>query len=295
MQNPELTSRQFYRFLHVTALILWCLCLEPGLTRTFAKEPPVQPYSTEKMDDTPDLMQSLPAAKLPYKGAPYCGPVAVSNSLVWLANQGYYKLAPDRPVTPFVQGKLARELGSYMKTTRAEGTSVSNFLNGLANYIDTKGYKVRSLLYQGWEEHPNAFGTGVEQPDLNWIKRGVNGKSSVWLKIGWYKKSQKDHRFRRFAGHWVTLVGYGKRKDGKTDPGILIIHDPAPRSGPETSHDYVTIERMPHGTLVCGNQAKQAEKFFRLGGDLKIKRNASCGILDGAVVLKMGETKDTAL
>jgi hypothetical protein len=43
--------------------------------------------STDKIGDTPDLMQSLPAAALPDRGIAHCGPVAVSNSLAWLARQ----------------------------------------------------------------------------------------------------------------------------------------------------------------------------------------------------------------
>jgi hypothetical protein len=56
--------------------------------------------ATDKIRDTPDLMQSLPAAALPEGGIAHCGPVAVSNSLVWLARHGYPQLAPGATLAP---------------------------------------------------------------------------------------------------------------------------------------------------------------------------------------------------
>ncbi|MBX9724083.1 MAG: hypothetical protein K2X81_21935, partial [Candidatus Obscuribacterales bacterium] len=49
----------------------------------------INTVSVDRIITTPDLMQTLPAADLPYDGTAYCGPVAVSNSMVWLTHQGY--------------------------------------------------------------------------------------------------------------------------------------------------------------------------------------------------------------
>ncbi len=56
-----------------------------------------------KVETTPDLRQSLPDAKLPFGGVPYCGPVAVSNSMVWLSRNGFERLAPVDVAKPGVQ------------------------------------------------------------------------------------------------------------------------------------------------------------------------------------------------
>ena len=48
---------------------------------------------TEKLD-TPDLMQTDPDGRLPDGGKKYCAPVAVSNSFMWLAENGFENLAP---------------------------------------------------------------------------------------------------------------------------------------------------------------------------------------------------------
>ena len=99
----------------------------------------------------------------------------------------------------------------------------------------------------------------------------------------------RTDNYQRFAAHWVTVVGYGRDQDGNLNPDILIVHDPAPRSGPNLSHDYVTIERIANGTLERWKNGPKidAAGFYKLGGGLKIKEGADFGILDGAVVLRM--------
>ena len=93
----------------------------------------VTAFSLEKLEDTPDLMQSLPQAGLPWGGLAHCGPVAASNSIVWLAKHGFDQLLVPFEATAAGQGKLARLLGSkkYMHTTEHNGTDVDNFKRGI--------------------------------------------------------------------------------------------------------------------------------------------------------------------
>jgi len=55
--------------------------------------------SVDRLDSTPDLMQSLPG-----NGLMYCSPVAVSNSMVCLSHHDYPKLALSGADTPASQG-----------------------------------------------------------------------------------------------------------------------------------------------------------------------------------------------
>lgn len=252
------------------------------------QHPPNNEVSADRMESTPDLMQSLPEAGLPGGGLTFCGPVAVSNSLVWLSHHGYPRLGLlGGADTPATQGRLARKLGDCMGT--ATGTTPTTLMNGLSMFVFTQGYRVDSLKYQGWEDHPYQFSTGVKIPNLNWIKAGLKGPSAVWLMIGWYNYYKNKDEYDTFDQHWVTLVGYGQDRQGRKDPDILIIHDPAPRSGPVKSHDYVKLERIGHGKFSSGSGRANpsAVGWYKMSGDLKIKKGANCGILDGAVVLRL--------
>ncbi len=243
--------------------------------------------STDKINAIPDLMQSAPAAALPLEGLTYCGPVAVSNSMVYLAHHGYPKLGLlGGSDTPERQGRLTRKLGSLMSA--ANGTSPRALTKGIASFVTSCDYTIQSLKYQGWEDTPEPYSTHILKPDINWIKAGFAENSAVWLMIGWYNYAAKKDEYASFAQHWVTLVGFGQDKTGKPDPNILIIHDPAPRSGAALSNDYVRLERISHGTLL-DRKDKQASGWYKMSGDLKLKQGADFGILDGAVVLKLAK------
>jgi hypothetical protein len=180
-----------------------------------------------------------------------------------------------------MQGALATLLGKYMKTTYENGTTIENLLSGLSHYIRDKGYSYRQLKYQGWESHPKEFTTSIEKPDLEWIKEGLIGKSAVWLKVGWYKYNPTLDQYERFAGHFLTLVGYTKDS--------LVVHDSAPRVRPEVTHHKINLNLLSHEKLFRGKEYPtiSARGYYRMGGDLRIKDGADAGILEGAIVLKM--------
>jgi hypothetical protein len=71
-----------------------------------------------KVDTTPDLRQSLAAAHLPYGGDPYCGPVAVSNSLVWLSRNGFN---PPRVRPEATHHKITFKSLTHGQIVRGEG------------------------------------------------------------------------------------------------------------------------------------------------------------------------------
>ncbi len=286
-------NRSVNRFFQLLS-IAYAIFLAPSCPGNGLKEPKAIPQSdlisVDRVNTTPDLMQSIPVATLPYDGQAYCGPVAVSNSFVWLAHHGYPKLGLlGGADTPATQGRMARFLGCSMKTSN--GTTAQHLIEGAEQFVTDKGYKIEYLKYQGWEFHDDRYSTGRESqsPDLNWIKSGLDGPSGVWLTIGFYNYVSQVDEFVPFSQHWVTLVGFGQDKNGKKDPNILIIHDPATRSGEATSHDYVRLERISHGNFsqVPDRINLQAKGWYKMTGDLKMKKGANCAILDGAVIMKL--------
>ena len=95
----------------------------------------------------------------------------------------------------------------------------------------------------------------------------------------------------------MTLVGYGVDEDGKENPNILIVHDPAPRSGPGVSHDYVQIEEIKHGWITVNPNTWAASVntqlpidatgYYKFGKGLAYNDIADVAILDGVIILEM--------
>ena len=253
---------------------------------------------TDKLDSTPDLMQTDPDADLPGGGTQYCAPVSVSNSLMWLVDHGFSNLVPDSTDRKEAQATVARLLGSdrYMDTNLESGTGPFGVLRGLSRYIKDQGYPYQSLEYQGWREHPARFSTGTDVPELEWLKEGLRGHSGVWLNIGWYQYDSSTDQYERIGGHWVTLVGYGVDKNGHEAPDVFIVHDPGSESGPDLSHDYVHAKLINRGQLTgeMSGLPRSAVGYYVLAGDLHVREDADYGILDGAVLLKMGEPTATS-
>ena len=253
--------------------------------------PLARPHSyIEKVNSTPDLTQTDKEGGLPNGGKAYCGTVAVSNSLIWLAENGYPNLAPGGNSRKVLQCDLTRLLGTrdYMNTNPTEGTGTVGLTRGVGRYIRKQGYEFSRLEYQGWRKHPKEFGTGISEPKLPWIMKGLVGNSAVWLNIGWYTYDPSTDRYTRVGGHWVTLVGYTTTGRNREQP-VLIIHDPASRAGREFANHRIRARRIPSGELTGDKKGlpRSAVGYYKLGGELCLNKKAQFGILDGAVVLEM--------
>jgi hypothetical protein len=241
-------------------------------------------FSDDRVSDTPDLMQTSESLHLPFFGDTYCGPVAVTNAFLRLANHGYSRLwAPDSNVVKS-QSKMICALGDYMNTTES-GTTAQGLLSGMRKYVLERGYKIKSLTYQGFEWVSNEYSDNTHEIDLRWIKHSLAQPGSVVvLGIGFEKYDREYDRYSSFAHHFVTLVGYGKDKNGNIDENILIVHDPAGRSGAAVNHDYVRITKLSHGSSGDGQSP-----LYKLTGDLKLRNSADCALLDGAAVLVLNK------
>lgn len=251
------------------------------------------PFYTDKINSIPDLTQTDPEANFPAGGKEFCLHSAVTNSLMWLDSHGFPNLVDNTGDSFADQVKLAKLLASktYMDTDPEEGTGTSGLIGGLKKYIASRGYQIESLQYQGWRP----LGKDVTDasvgllPNLDWMKHGIIGSGCVWLNVGWYKYDNSKDEYRRFDGHWVTLVGYGKDQNDNLDPNILIFHDPSPRAGKTFANEYVRAVRITTGTLTGKFKGlpRNAAGFYKLTEGMHIKSAADYAIIDGVVVLEL--------
>ncbi len=248
-------------------------------------------YCTEKIHSIPDLMQTDKKADFPGGGTEYCCLVAVGNSLMWLDSNGFPYLVENSGSLFDDEVKLVKLLGSkaYMNTSIINGTGTTKLMRGIKKYVQSRGYEIEQLEYQGWRKHPKEIKTKFSVPRLNWIKEGILGNGAVWLNVGWYKYDSSKDKYMRIAGHWVTLVGYGKDENGRINTNILILHDPSPRAGKHFSNEYATVSKIRKGTLTGEwlGLPRSAVGYYRLGGGMHIKKQADVAIIDGVIALKL--------
>jgi len=248
-------------------------------------------YYTEKIDSIPDLTQTDKRANFPGGGTQYCCLVAVANSLMWLDSNGFPDLIQNSGDPFRDEVKLVKLLGSkaYIDTSLVNGTGATKLMRGIKKYVQHRGYEIEQIEYQGWRKHPEEMKTRFAVPRLSWIKQGILGNGAIWLNVGWYKYNPSKDEYKRIAGHWVTLIGYGKDENGKVNPTILILHDPSPRTGITFSNEYAIASRIPGGTLVgeWTGLPRSAVGYYKLVGGMHIKKEADVAIIDGAITLKL--------
>jgi hypothetical protein len=247
----------------------------------------------EKLNAIPDYTQTDTAyGGLPGKGTAYCGPTSVSNILMWLAENGFPNLVPHTSDRKKDQFDVIYTLGlpQYMDTgltgAASAGTSPTEICRGLRQYILDKGYRYKRIECQGWRTVPSDFDTRVKVPNLAWLKQGIQGCGGAWMGIGWYNYDSATDEYKRFDGHWVTLVGYGH--DGKAvNLNSLIVHNSG-TSASTPKNEYITPERINTGLLkgTMPGLPYSAEGFYKMKSFLKPK-TADFAILDYVIVLEM--------
>ena len=249
----------------------------------------------DRINAIPDYTQTDPAyGGLPGGGGAYCGPVSTSNSVMWLADNGFANLAPHSADAKKDQFDVAELLGSptYMDTFANNGTSANGICNGIKEYILDKGYQYSRLEYQGWRPVDAQFDTGVDVPDLGWTRDAIEARGGALLNVGWYTYNAVQDKYTRFGGHWVTMVGHGH--DGTDDdPDYLIAHDPAPRAGMTFANEYVLPVLIPSGTLDGSYTGlpTAAAGYYKLTDGMHLNSSADFGIFDGIIVLEMAERR----
>jgi hypothetical protein len=186
-------------------------------------------------------------------GIRYCGPTAASNALMWLADHGYPKLKPQVGDAAKAQTEMIQRLANYMGTFH-EGTSVDSFASGIRSYIGAAGYASRAWLHSG-----NRCASRVlEPPDVHVMGNLTDGKTVMWLSVGWYSLDGESKKYHRDHGHWLTLVGYGTNQCGETDSNSLVIADPEAPNGMR----FVTLAALNQGRISDGLLKTDAKGYF---------------------------------
>jgi hypothetical protein len=286
------------------------------LSATTAETPAV---CTAKIAATPDFCQVDEAGKFDNGGKVFCGPVAVSNSLVWLSQNGFPKLLPavDKKVElagddgsadgdvkidaqKAAQIELIRTLGSpdFMSTEGRDGTSAKRLMLGLTKYVTQHGYKLDRLEYRGWSKLNKELKPSDEKPSLDWMKQYISQPGAAgWLNIGWYKYDEATKEYQRTGGHWITLVGYGVTADSKPDATVLITHDPSRRSGPGVVTHHMRVAEMPAGKLIHNtdkNLTADAAGRHKVADGFIIKKGNDAAVIDGVVIAVLGSPRGDA-
>jgi hypothetical protein len=233
-----------------------------------------------KATKTPDFMQTDREGGFANSGSQFCAPVAVSNSLMYLAANGYEDLRPEGSAKR-AQIALIRTLSSneYMNTSPTRGTDPDQVLSGIETYVNDAGYSIAELSFEGWRPVPDEYAYS-ELPDLDDIRTAiVDEQSAVWLNVGWYTYNENTGDYTRSGGHWVTVVGY-------VDDDLLI-HDPQPAAGSAPRTQRVSFDEIVEGQLTgrYPNLPRDAAGYYELGGEM-VSGKKTC-ILDGVVFLKL--------
>ena len=243
---------------------------------SFSKQIETKIYSSTENDfynEIPDFLQTRKSANFPGGGKQFCGPVAVSNSLVWLKGE------QDEAYQIGLIHKLSKP--EYMNTNTKNGTGTTGLIRGIDKYATEIWGGYEKLEYSGWRKSPSKYRSAFDKPTITFMRKGLNRKSSVWLNVGWYKVDQLTNEYRRVGGHWVTLVGY--------EGGRLIVHDPAPRAGKSFSNEFVSYSILTSGVLVGSKSGlpQKAKGFISLESGMHIPRRANTAIIDGVVLLQI--------
>lgn len=247
-------------------------------------------YDTTRMDQFPDFSQTDPQLKLPGGGTHYCVPVATANALVWYAQErGFANLLPVRGVSLTEKvGAVARQLGQkrYMSTAPKGGTSLARFMYGLSAYTKENGYPA-NISYRGRWQMPKEFGhIDVGAPDIEWIQDKFESGSAVFLSLGYYNKDPRSGGYKRGAGHFVTVVGFGVDKSGAVDRDYVVLHDPGDGSA-KVKRRYLKLEPMRRGVFVDrrGNESDASEHLMVTKG-MRL-RDFSTIVVDAVIALDL--------
>ena len=266
------------------SLILTALCL-PSLSST-------PDHCIYKVASTPDLPQCDPEAGFWHGGKLFCGPVAVSNSLMWLADNGFDHLCPKLENKKKSQIAMVKMLASRdMMDTTDDGTVAYDIMHGVERYVTKADYRCERLEYRGWRKLLGQYHSSGDIPDMKWMKDIISDPAgALWLNIGFYKHDKNTSIYERLGGHWVSVVGYGINAKGEIDPSVLIIHDPSPRSGLKLSHDYCHVSMIEDGSTLCGDYdglPRSANGYYMFKDGLHAWRISDRAIIDCAVGLVM--------
>jgi hypothetical protein len=236
-----------------------------------------------KVAEMPDFCQGDERfGRLPTGGDTICGPVAVSNALMWLHGNGFPELLPVRRPAPRDQAALIGLLASdqYMNVSADSGTAPKQFVAGLERFATDRGYQAK-IETMGWRSSAKRI---AAKPDVAWMQKSAIGDWNLVLNIGWYVYQKDQNVYQRTNGHYVTVAGFERRGQ---DAG-LYVHDPAVRDGLEKRTVTCRLRPLPkEATLrLQSGGSTSADGFFELHG-VQIKRGNDLAIIDQAIAFTL--------
>lgn len=214
------------------------------------------------------------------RGKAWCGPVSVSNVLIYLARRHFQMLIlPMGSLSKLAsQVKLVETLAKYMKTNSRYGTDPIDMMEGLEKYVRERGYKTK-IKWKGRFDG-GSFHQG-NKPDVDWIMRGAISTSNTILNIGGYKYNSKKFEYKRGEGHYLTVAGF------KANNSELIVHDTA--IGGSKGKNVCALSEIERGKFAKQYDdclTRYAAGFFKISG-IHIPNDAEIAIVDGALVFNV--------
>ena len=268
----------------------YCLCLAVLFLLFLVFPQPVIAGSPNKKEQTNTFWQLDPDADFEGDGSNFCGPVAVSNGLIYLAHaRGRTNLVDgtDR----FAQISLIKKLAERMETDPEIGTNPSQIIYGLEDYLQSKGFAFDHLELAGWRRIDADLRRFLvsRKPDMKWLREAAEDPDTVMiLNNGWYRNTG-DEGYIRKGGHFVIVVGAG--------PGVseFQVHNSAME--PEKQREHTSVTLTPINGRLIADATSNGVKRLNLDGYFKIEgpglpftsRKAAFSALDFVIVFKLKE------
>lgn len=261
-------------------VVLSCTC---GCT---AVRPQSPARFTSGFAVTPDLPQNdYEHGIIPHQGRYHCGPTAVANALIWLDATRFPELVDFDTSSREGQCRLIALMGSpqYCNTREKKGTGPVGLMSGIEKYIRSRGYDAK-VAWRGWR-NGGKYAAG-DLTDARFLRNALAENNILLLNVGWYRRDGA-RTVKRFAGHYVTAVGYDFSDEREP---FVYIHDPSGRSGKETRHEKcLLVKKKISNTSNPGDgRVTDTGGYLELAG-IVLKKGADCALVDGAVVITVGK------
>ena len=223
------------------------------------------------------------------KGRAWCGPVAVSNTLVHLAKVYYQTLLPPQGDLSEIEAQVAlvEKLADCMNLDESGATPI-DVMSGLEKYVVDRGYKIK-IEFKGWRDG-SIYKKVEDKPNIDWTMQGVIGTSNAILNIGWYETNLEKSEYKRHNGHFVSEAGFLK----SPKENFLIIHDPSPIS--ESIPKVINFSQISNGVFLSWKDDEKNESYPNIDATNYLEVNGinipsrigdaqiSKAVLDGAFV-----------
>lgn len=234
---------------------------------------------------TPAFYQMDPLADFDGNGSNFCAPAAVSNGLIYLALARQLEhLAPETDRDG--QIALIKELAEHMETDPAQGTPPGRIIDGVYGYVQSLDYEIGRMEVAGWRPlgaDNKEFSIG-QRPSLAWLRKAAQDPDTVvLLNVGWYKA--EGGRYRRYGGHWVTLVSAG------ASASEFQVRNPAIRALDQAGKAKVTLTALgsQFATVKGSGAPANMAGYFKVAGPGLPHGPSITAVLDCAMLFTVEE------